>query len=449
MNPYIRRFVLPYILSPYGLAVVPSFIFLIAWTFPPDVYSHYIREPDLMYLNPLLLVFFIACVAAFFLGVRVIGQFDSTASTLSVPKLQLRTGSRLLYLLVPLFLAAGPCFVYMLLIGGMSNFGTLIVSQQGAVVKQTLSAASGYGGSSLFVLLGTLWWALFRANQVELKGISARIFYVVFLCCFGIDFITCLATFDRTNLMPLLGGSTAIYLFFKTRSAKVNLGRLALTTFGSLFATLGAFMALQFARGASRIDAFVTSMLGYTIVSFNRLTALVLGTLHYVYSGKGGYMIAFITEMERLQWIRERMGLPTSYDLYLSEFSSLTAAGLNSFYNWAGVFGYVFVDLGWWTPLYMFAAGILAGFLWSRFRAGTPLGIVFYPWMAFWILFWFGWNLLFDQRCVGLVAAAGLLYIYDKINLRPVREASRTRRLSASVWEPIRPAASAHRGGLL
>ena len=122
----MRRFVLPYLLSPYGLAVVPSCVFLIAWTFPPDVYSHYIREPDLMYLNPLVLVFFIACVAAFLLGVRVIGQFDPTASTLSVPKLQLRSGSRLLYLLVPLFLAAGPCLVYMLVIGGMSNFGSLI-----------------------------------------------------------------------------------------------------------------------------------------------------------------------------------------------------------------------------------------------------------------------------------------------------------------------------------
>ena len=90
----------------------------------------------------------------------------------------------------------------------------------------------------------------------------------------------------------------------------------------------------------------------------------------------------------------------------------------------------MFADLGWWTPLYMFAAGILAGFLWSRFRAGTPFGIVFYPWMAFWILFWFGWNLLFDARCGGLVETAVLLFIYDKINLRPVREASRTRRLS-------------------
>ena len=31
---------------------------------------------------------------------------------------------------------------------------------------------------------------------------------------------------------------------------------------------------------------------------------------------EAGICIAFITEMERIQWIREQMGLPTSYDLY-------------------------------------------------------------------------------------------------------------------------------------
>ena len=116
-----------------------------------------------------------------------------------------------------------PCLIYVVLIASSNNFVTLILSQQGDVMKQSSTRPAGLGGSdfwgsSLFLLTGVLWWAAFRAIQVELKGAARRVFCVVFLGCFVIDVLTCLATFDRTNLMPLLAGLTVIYLFFKTRA---------------------------------------------------------------------------------------------------------------------------------------------------------------------------------------------------------------------------------------
>src|SRR5271154_6674869 len=248
--------------------------------------------------------------------------------------------------------------------------------------------------------------------------------------------------------MPLIAGCTVIYLFFKSRDSNVKLGRLAATGFGSLFVILASFISLQFARGASRLDAFVSSTLGYTIVSYNRMAAMIVGALHYAYEGKGAYVVAFLLQNDRLSGIRDRMGLPTSYGLWLSEFPSLSAGGLNDSYNWSSVFGYLFSDLGWWTPVYMFAAGLLAGYLWSRFRDGATIGIVLYPWMAFWILFWFGWNLLLDARGVVLIETSVLLVIYDKLVLRRVRESPSANVLPRSSWEPARPVAVPHRGGL-
>ncbi|AXC12742.1 hypothetical protein ACPOL_3457 [Acidisarcina polymorpha] len=36
--------------------------------------------------------------------------------------------------------------------------------------------------------------------------------------------------------------------------------------------------------------------------------------------------------------------------------------------------------------------------------------------MAFWVLFWFGWNCLFDARGIVLIEAWIALAIYDKIS---------------------------------
>jgi hypothetical protein len=210
---------------------------------------------------------------------------------------------------------------------------------------------------------------------------------------------------------------------------------------------VASFLGLQFARGASRLDAFLSSILGYTIVSYNRMAALIVGALHYTYEGKGAYVVAFLLQNDRLSGIRDRMGLPPAYGLWLSEFPSLSASGLNDSYNWSSVFGYLFSDLGWWTPVYMFAAGLLAGCLWSRFRAGTTIGIVLYPWMAFWILFWFGWNLLLDARGVVLIETGILLVVYDKLFLCPAPETPQPRTSPNSAWDPVCAVATTHRGG--
>ncbi len=452
MTGYLRRFIVRYVLSPYGIALVPYCVFLFAWNFPPNTYTYYIHEPDLLYHNPESLLFYTACLLAFLIGVWVVGCFDSIASATAVPVIRLRAGSPLLYLAVPLLLAAIPCLIFMMLVGASMNVVALILSQQGDVMKNANvgGAGSGFWGSGLFLLTGVLWWAGYRASQLQLKGTSKRIFYAVFTGCFLVDLLTCLATFDRTNLMPLLAGSTIVFLFFKTRAENVKLGRLALIASCAAVLILGAFLALQFARGASRADAFITSMLGYTIVSYNRMAALVLGVMHYVYQGKGAYVVAFFLENGRFAGMRSGMGLPTSYGLWLSEFPSLSAAGLNSSYNWASVLGYVFSDLGWWTPLYIFGTGLFAGYLWSRFRAGSPFGIVFYPWLAFWILFWFGWNLLFDARGVVLIETAVLLAIYDRFCLRRGREVPQVEEpvlVPRSPWQLPRPVASLQRGG--
>jgi len=453
MIAYIRRLIIRHLVSPYGIAIVPYLFFLFAWSFPPNVYTHYIREPDLMYHNPAVLLFYTLCVAAFLVGVRVAPQFRSNApDAISLPRIQLRFGSPLVYLLVPLILAAVPCLIFVGLISSGMNFIGMLMSQQGDAIKQVNSTGglggSDFWGSTLFLLTGVLWWSAFRASQLKLSGTSRRLFGAVFAASFVIDVLACLGTFDRTNLMPLLAGLIVVYLFFKTRSGDVKLARLLLVALASVLGILAVFVALQFARGASHIDALITSMLGYTIVSYNRLAALVIGVMHYLYQGKGAYVVAFLTENDRFAALRDQMGLPNFFVLWLSEFGSLSASGLNSNFNWASVFGYLYSDLGWWTPVYMAVAGVFAGSLWSRFRAGTTFGLVFYPWMAFWILFWFGWNLLLDARGVVLLETCVLLFLYDKFYLQKAWATDRPVSAPTSSWDPVQIVNTSNRGGI-
>ena len=187
----------------------------------------------------------------------------------------------------------------------------------------------------------------------------------------------------------------------------MKVARLASIALASVVGILAVFVALQFARERlpdRRARSPVCS--GYTIVSYNRLAALVIGVMHYVYQGKGAYLVAFsLPKTIDLVGLRRSNGIaqflrPLALRVRLNGSASrpelITLTGQASF-------GYLFSDLALVdASLYGWLAGIFAGYLWSRFRAGATFGLVFYPWMAFWVLFWFGWNLLFDARGVVL-----------------------------------------------
>src|SRR5271156_4754881 len=56
------------VVSPYGLAMISYAFFLFACLIPPSVYSHYMMEPDLMFLDPASILFYTLCVASFLAG---------------------------------------------------------------------------------------------------------------------------------------------------------------------------------------------------------------------------------------------------------------------------------------------------------------------------------------------------------------------------------------------
>ena len=105
-------------------------------------------------------------------------------------------------------------------------------------------------------------------------------------------------------------------------------------------------------------------------------------------------------------------------EYWQSEFGAMGPAGLSENAIWTGTFGYIYADIGWFAPLFVFFEGVLCGVVWRSIKLGRPLGIVLYPWFAFCILFWFGMNSLLENKLLPLVLDVIGLSLYELLCLR-------------------------------
>jgi hypothetical protein len=423
MIRYLKRIVIQNIVSPSGLAIISYCIFLFAWLFPAGLYTEYIHEPDLMFLDPLVLAFYTSCVAAFLLGVRA-SCFVVTGRR--SPAVSITVRNPFLYLAIPVFLGLVWCGIYLKMLGGKLDFVALLLSQQGESIKvagEFGALSVGIWSSGLFMLTAALWWSSVRAKQLQLSGFSRHAFRILFFAGVIVDVTTCVATVDRTSLMPLIAGLSVTWLFGKTVTRNIRILRLASIGLSSTAGVIAVFLLMSFLRGTIAIKGLMMLLLGYTIVSYNRMAALLLGVMHDSYQGRGVYLFPILREnvtLNKLFHLNDRFDWPTAWGLWSAAFSSVASAGLNPGFNFYSVFGALYSDLGWLTLAYLFFVGILVGCLWWKFRAGKTFAIVLYPWFAFCILFWAGYNVMFDGRITELLKMAVALTFYDKFMLRLV-----------------------------
>ena len=427
MIGYLKRLTMRNLVSPYGLALVSYCVFLVAWAFPPDVYMTYISEPDLMYHDPLTFVFYTSCVIAFMLGIRACGSFG--ISPKPVPLTAISTRKPMLYFALPLILSTVSCCVLLYLLGGKISLVGVIVEQQGAMMKTAQKAGQlEVGGKwqlSLDILRCTLWWCAYRFSQIKLRKIEKVVLYSLFLMGLFVELITSIATVDRTHLMSVLAGLLIIYFYNRSNSRKSSFRSLAVTVIASFGAIIALFSFLSFLRGSSAVTSLVRSLMGYSIVSYNRLAAVLHGLLHYTYAGKYIYLSFYLSEHSVLSDalnLQRFFGTATTQDVWLSEFTSVASAGLMPGFIWSGAFGYIYSDLGWWTLLFLFLTGLMGGYLWAGFKAGRTISVLVYLWFAFSILFWLGSNIVFDGKIVTTLECGILLALYDRAFIRHIRE---------------------------
>lgn len=384
---------------------------------PPSLYTTYLEERDLLFLDPASMLFYTLCVGAFIIGLSVVATFFPAAFA---PLARLKT--RLpepAFLLLPI--AVGSAFTLVsigLLLQGNPALVGLILLQQGSQIKDTLDVRQPLGLSSMW-LLGICWWAMWRYRQVELRSRWSR--WVISLSiAAGILLVLISASLKlaRGELIPVVAGCALLYLVQHTSEGRWST-RTALKA--ALVLTVGAialFTLMSLARGSEDMDAFVSALLGYTVSSYNRLAALVNGRLHYPYTGRGLYFSSFVSFNSSLNSflpVSEFMHWPSYADMWDSQFAATWQAGLDGTRIWSGAFGYIFADFGWFAPVILFLYGLLCGWVWRSIKLGHLFGILLYPWCGFCILFWFGTNALLDTKLVVFLLVALVLSGYERL----------------------------------
>jgi hypothetical protein len=413
--------------SPYGPVLFSCGVFLFAWFFPPGVYTDRVAEPDRMFLDPLSLIYFFLCAAAFVWGLRAQRLVAPRAWQTKLP--EMTAISPILYLILPLVGVMAFSLGALIHYGAKLNVVALLVSQQGQMIKELNKAGyfskEGFWSTAPIMLIGTVWWYFYRLSQFKL-GRSLRVFLFLLGCmCVVLGMLASVAEVDRDHLMSLVAGCALLYFFAKESKGRLRLGRFVIniTLVGAI--VVGLFLFVSLLRGNGAIKFLIGSLLGYSISPYNRMASLLHGQMTYQFSGSGIYLfhyLQFASYLDSVFQYQELLHWPTFFVLQQSEFASVALAGLNPTYNWSGVFGYLYSDLGWGAPIYTFFAGYFCGFVWTRFRRGSSWAIVCYPWVVVWIVSWHAANKLFDFNFAHLFMAGVLLTAWDRLLLfRPVQ----------------------------
>ncbi|PSH03643.1 MAG: hypothetical protein CXZ00_11365 [Acidobacteria bacterium] len=422
MNRDGQKRVLSNIVSPYGLAVISYVLFLFAWLIPPSVYTNYMQERDLMFLDPATFLFYTLCVAAFILGVFLWGSLFPSAP---VAKRMLETiVPPVLFVWVPLTIGIALTVIYsVLFIKSNPTLVLTLLALQGSEIKE-MAALLGTENKLALVtpfLTGIIWWAAWRYGQLDLKKMQRRLLkFTLVLAIFSV-IVAATLTLSRSELMIVISGLSVLLVLRRDEQGRLDARFVA--RFGIAFGVLIVFLFLSFAflRGSQAPDVLICQFLGYTFASYNRLAAMVNDGLRYPFAGHGIYLssvIAFSQSLGHVLPFREAMGSPEYLEVWGSQFGAVSRAGLSEGLIWSGAFGYIFSDVGWFAPLVLFGYGLLCGFLWNAMRAGKLLGVVLYPWCAFCILFWFGTNYLLDTPSSILVLDVMILSVYERLLLK-------------------------------
>lgn len=423
-----RRNISP--LAPIGLALISYVFFLVMTIVPPHLYEGIMREDDLIFLNPAANLFVAMCILSFIAGVllftRLRGQSRST------PRLPRRPISRM-GIILPLVAATALNVLSLALL--VKNNPEILFEwlRSGAVVKtimhNTDSTKLTLGGAEPLAF-GICCWGLWRLLDREKAfgradwGLRA-VFSVSFLFAVYVSVIT----LNRATLLPGFFGVLAAFIIHKHKDSHTPLRKYAASMGKAMMAIMGIFVLFAFLRGSSGPTLLIQNVVGYTGASYNRLAAVLDGSLIYPYGGTGIFAFNFLDSLPLLHNlinIGRLLGMPEVKVEWLSEFPAVARTGLDGLFIWSSAFGYVYSDLGWWlTVLYFFFVGVFSSSLWMSLNRGRSAGIILYPFVAFSILAWCTSYLIVMPSMFILAGTALLLSAYESFLTIPFSFAQR------------------------
>lgn len=401
-------------ISPYGAALFSSVIFLGAWLLPSSIYSIGLDEPDYLWLDWSSFFFFFSCAVAFVLGVRLTDtrlhfqrRSPVPACVSPVPFILAPLVASLAFALVGvlMILRAQPQILTALLSGAGENI-------KGDLLDVALPAGISAAGSAM---LAVLYWGV-NAYSAVTEGRNKKIVGRALAAYIAISFVIAIVKVSRNDLMTLIMGILTIRIANGMRSGRADIRDIKLVA-KALVGILALFMILSLLRGTSS-DELLGNFFGYTISGYNRMAAIVHHQIPYLDAGNGDHLFNGIFQNRSINALfpfQAVYNLPDQLNVWLGDFTAVFGAGLMSQYTFASCFGFIFIDVGWWTPAVVFLCGLFSGYIWRRFKQDKGIGVVAYPMVFITILMWFGTNMLISMNTIIFILTTIALLAYENL----------------------------------
>jgi hypothetical protein len=373
-----------------------------------------------MFLDPDVMLLFLLCVIGFWIGLLLVDFLFPRKGLFEQPVRPVQIQGFALFF--PLILTT-----IMTAVVGVQVFRNtpdlllLLLSQQGEAIKtqQNSDPVTGILGWASIMQIAIMWWTYWMlSNSVRRTRFRRYCAWSVLYLALLVQLVLCFIRVSRADIMPIIGGFGILFMLGKLRRHELTTSSLFRYMFGFAGAVMCLFLAFGALRGADDLSTGFASFIGYTLASYNRMTAIVHGTMHYPFGGHGLYLSDFIAYnkfFNSIIPIKRYMGWPDYLDLWNADFSAPGRAGLRYDLIWSGTFGYLFDDFGWWTPLVILIFGVVFGFVWRAAKIGSTMGLCLYPWFAFNALCWFVGNLVFGYKFVFFTLAGLSLACYQKL----------------------------------
>jgi len=388
-------------------------LFAVIFVLPPELYSKIMNEPDYSFLNIESLVFILSCDLAFYLGYILYSPLVTKHSRYNLGSAVVSNTFIVLPLVPFMFLTAVSVVE---IIKAYPQLLYVLGSPSAQQVRADVGTQQNVMSGAPIILTGMIWWAIFRMRCSEIilqkKMRSVRVVIVISVVLVAISFII---RMSRMQLLPLIIGLLINYKYAEyvtLRQSRTNLSRsIVVIIVGGLL----IFITLSLIRGYNNWQDIAQQIFAYGPASYNRLSAILSGRLHFYGQETGIYVSSFQGQIPLLKHfinVYHLLGQPSLNTAWLRTFNDVGNAGLNADYTFPTVYGAIYSFFGIWSPIYFFGFGIFFKQIVHSINSEKIFGIVYFPFIIFSLLFLFGWNFMLSYNFIVLLITVFILFLY-------------------------------------
>lgn len=286
-----------------------------------------------------------------------------------------------------------------------------------------------------FCIIIAMFWLIWVERRV-LSKTTLIFLYSANLILILTTIFKSLVVQTRGPILSLVLGILAVWIYNQWRLGKLKTFRILNTVvIFTLFST-SLFGVLQYYRdgGNNVVNATLKGLVGYFPASYNRGAAIIDNRLEYPNAGSLYNILEWFWNFPLLSNtlnfidIGRSLGLNLPINSFVSQndmFVNVGQQGFNSGLIWSTIYGSVFTDIQWLTPLWFVLYGIVAEMFWVLFRRKNLFGIIIYPRIMVGLVFWYAVSDISRRDTAVAVLTALTLWfcikIVDALKLKRLR----------------------------